>query len=73
MAKELGFVSVIASDAYNRKDGSVGYRITALTEEGQACVFYRDSSEGEPKQKDRYQMVLGFDNTLKPVVRFQRA
>lgn len=73
MAREIGYVQVLTADPYTRQDGSVGYRVTGLTEDGQACVFYRDSSEGEPKQKDKYVMVLGFDSKLKPVIRLQRS
>ena len=74
MAKQLPNVAVLSAEMYTRNDNTVGYRITALTEEQEprACVFYKDGSDGEPKKGDRYGMELGFDQKLSPKIRFYR-
>lgn len=72
MEKGLQLVSVLSAESYTRQNGTVGYRCTGLTEEGKAVVFYRDSSDGVPKAKDKYQMYIAFDRSCNAVVRFQR-
>lgn len=70
MAKEIGVVHVLNVESITTKDGALMYRCVGMTEEQEVCVFYRQASEGEPKQKDRFMMYLGFDAKLKAVVRF---
>lgn len=72
MAKQVGIVAVLNTEAYNRKDGSLAYRIVAMDEDGNPTVFYKDSSEGEPKKGDKYYMVIGYDKSLKAIIRYQR-
>ena len=74
MANTLPKVAVLSAEMYQRKDNTIGYRVTALTEEQEprVTVFYKDGSEGEPKKGDRYSMMLGFDNKLSPKIRFVR-
>ena len=74
MAKDFGNVAVFSVETYTRSDNSVGYKVTALTEEEnpRVCIFYKDASEGEPKKGDRYQMVLGINGKLQATVRFVR-
>ena len=76
MAKETTFAicAVIGVQQYTRKDNTIGYQITAITEEEdpRVTVFFKDGSEGEPKKGDRYSMVLGFDSRLRAIVRYVR-
>lgn len=63
MSKGFGKVVVLSTEQYSRKDNSIGYRITAFTDEEQprVCIFYKDGSSGEPKKGDEYFMSLGID------------
>lgn len=72
--KEFGRVAVFTAEQYIRQDNTVGYKISALTDEEspRIVVFYKDGSEGEPKKGDNYNMVLGIDSRFKAVVRFER-
>ena len=71
MAKAIGKVKVISVDEYKRKDGSIGYRVVAMTDDQNPIVFYRPAEE-QPQVGNDYAMVLGFDNRLQAVVRYQK-
>lgn len=70
--KVIGKVKVISVEEYQRKDGSKGYRCVAMSDENQPTVFYRPAEEA-PKVNSEYVQMLGYDNKLSAVVRYQVA
>lgn len=70
--KLVGRAKVLSVEEYQRKDGSKGYRCVALTDDNNPVVFYRPAEE-EPKAESVYNMMLGYDSNLKPVIRYQVA
>lgn len=70
--KVIGKVKVISVEEYQRKDGSKGYRCVAMSDENQPTVFYRPEEEA-PKVNSEYVQMLGYDNKLSAVVRYQVA
>lgn len=68
--KLIGKVKIINVEEYQRKDGSIGYRCVAMSDENQPCVFYRPEEE-HPKVNTEYAQVLGYDGKLSAVVRYQ--
>lgn len=70
--KVIGKVKIISVEEYKRKDGSKGYRCVAMSDENQPTVFYRPEEE-TPKVNSEYVQMLGYDNKLTAVVRYQVA
>lgn len=70
--KLVGKCRVISTEEYQRKDGSKGFRVVGMTDDNNPVVFYRPSEE-EPKTDMIYNMVLGYDNRLSAVIRYQVA
>ena len=72
MAKLVGKAKVISVEKYERKDGSFGFRVVAMTDDNNPVVFYRPAEE-QPNTDTVYNMVLGYDNRLSAVIRYQLA
>lgn len=72
MAKLVGKAKVINVEKYERRDGTYGFRVVAMTDDNNPVVFYRPAEE-QPAVDNVYNMVLGYDNKLSAVVRYQLA
>lgn len=62
---------VYTSEMYTRKDGTYGYKCVAICDDGKVIQMYRPGEE-DVKKDDLYELVLGTDNSLKPVVRMRK-
>lgn len=70
MAEEkiIGTAKVLTSEMYTRKDGTYGFKCVGICNDDRIIQMYRPGEE-EPKKGDEYNMVLGSDNQLRPIVR----
>lgn len=73
MAEEkiIGTAKVLTSEMYTRKDGTYGFKCVGVCDDEHIIQMYRPGEE-EPKKGDLYNMTLGTDNQLRPVVRLSK-